>query len=64
MNNKKTVFVVDNASIHKTKEINEYVRNNEILILTIPPYSPALNGAETIMQALKSKINCQRGNGK
>ena len=64
MSNLKTVFVVDNASIHKTKEINEYVRNNKISILTIPPYSLALNGAETIIQALKLKIKCQRGNGK
>ena len=39
MNNNKTVFVVDNKSIHKTKEISECVRNNEILILTIPLYS-------------------------
>ena len=53
MSNKKIVFVVDNASIHKTKEISEYVRNNKISMLTIPPYSPALNGAETIIQVLK-----------
>ena len=64
MNNKKSVFVVNNASIHKTKEISEYVRNDEIQYWLFLSIFFALNGAETIIQALKSKINCQRGNEK
>ena len=45
--NDKTIYVVDNDSIHK-KSVDEYAKKTEISLLTIPPYSPALNGAETL----------------
>ena len=56
----KTLFIIDNASIHKTKSVDEYAKRKEIPLLTIPPYSPALNGTETIIQSIKSKVNLQR----
>ena len=52
--NEKALFVIDNASIYKTKSIDEYVKSKEISLLTIPPYSQALNGAETVIQSIKS----------
>ena len=46
-----------NASIHKTDKVEGYARKVKIPLLTIPPYSPALNSAETVIQAVKAKIN-------
>ena len=64
MQDENTVYVMDNASIHKTKRVDEYAKEMKIPLLTIPPYAPALNGAETVIQAIKSKINKHRGQGK
>ena len=33
-------------------------------MITIPSYSPALNGKETIIQAIKSKIKQRRSQGR
>ena len=60
----KTLFIIDNASIHKTKSVDEYAKRKEIPLLTIPPYSLAINGAETIIQSIKSKVNLQKSNGR
>ena len=63
-NIKEIVFIIDNASIHKTNEVDDYARRVKIPLLTIPPYSPALNGAETVIQALKAKVNKNRSHGR
>ena len=64
MSNNSTFYVIDNASIHKTENVDEYAKRNEISLLTIPSYSPALNGAETVIQAIKAKVNKQRMQGR
>ena len=40
--NDKYVIVLDNASYHKTKEIQDFWENHGVFMLTIPPYSPFL----------------------
>ena len=60
----KTYFILDNASIHKTADVKVYVEQKWINLLTIPSYSPALNGAETVIQAIKSKIKQRRSEGR
>ena len=40
--NDKHVIVPDNASYHKTKEIQDLYEDHGIFVLTIPPYSPFL----------------------
>ena len=47
----KTVYVMDNTSMHKTKRVDEYSKEKSLLI--IPAYTPALNGAEAVIQAIK-----------
>ena len=64
MQDENTLYVMDNASTHKIKEVDEYANEKKISLLTIPPNSPALNGAETVIQAIKSKINKHRSQGK
>ena len=56
----KACFIIDNASIHKTTDVKIFVRSRMIPLLTIPSYSPALNGAETMIQAIKSKVRQRR----
>ena len=53
-------IVLDNASIHKTAAVKEFAESTKLHILTIPPYSPSLNGAEVLIQAIKAKINQKR----
>ena len=60
----KACFIIDNASIHKTTDIKIFVRSKMIPLLTIPSYSLALNGAETVIQAIKSKVKQRRNQGR
>ena len=60
MSNNNTCYIIDNASIHKTRNVDQYAKRNKISLLTIPPYSPALNGSETVIQAIKAKVNKRR----
>ena len=62
--NSKTCFIIENASIHKTTEAKNFAKRRSIHLLTIPSYSPALNGAETVIQAIKSKVKQRRCEGK
>ena len=55
-NESKVCFIMDNASIHKTVDVKQFAMRKWIHLLTISSYSPALNGAETIIQAIKSKV--------
>ena len=50
-------IVLDNAPIHKTGAEKEFMESNKLHILTISPYSPLLNESETVIQAIKAKIN-------
>ena len=49
-------FIIDNASIHKTADVKWFSDKRSIRLLTIPSFSPSLNGAETIIQTIKSKV--------
>ena len=57
-------IVLDNASIHMTSAAKEFAESRKLHILTIPPYSSSLNGAEVLIQTIKSKINQKRIKGK
>ena len=62
--NKQFCFIIDNWSIHKTLDVKKFVEGKKIHVLTIPPYSPSLNGAETVINAIKSKVQQRRRSGK
>ena len=62
--NKKFWIVCDNASIHKTSIIKDLIMQNELHMLTIPPYCPSLNSIETIIQAIKTKLKRKQGLGR
>lgn len=55
---KKTVLILDNASIHKAKIIKERIpfwQRRGLFITLLPPYSPHLNIAETVWRKLKKE---------
>ena len=55
---KKTVVVLDNASVHrnrKVKELRKIWEKRGLFLFYLPPYSPELNPAETLWRILKGK---------
>ena len=57
-------IIMDNESIHKTIEIQEFINRNDIHVVTILPYNPTLNEAELAIQAIKAKIKNKRSQGR
>lgn len=56
--NRTTFVVLDNAGIHKTKDITEripYWQKRGLFLFFLPPYSPHLNIAETLWRKLKKE---------
>lgn len=55
---KKTVVVLDNASVHrnrKIKELRKIWEDRGLFLFYLPPYSPELNPAEILWRMLKCK---------
>ena len=55
---KKTVLILDNASVHKSNSIMERIpfwQQRGLFITFLPPYSPHLNIAETVWRKLKKE---------
>lgn len=55
---KKYVFILDNASFHKTDVVKYLLEkhNKQIVVEHIPPYSPELNPIETCWKITKNAI--------
>ena len=60
---KKILFIWDNASSHKSKEVRDWLKENpnQIELDNFPPYSPEFNPIEHVWKILKSDINYLRG---
>ena len=55
---KKTVVVLDNASVHRNRQIKELRKiweDRGLFLFYLPPYSPELNPAEILWRILKCK---------
>ena len=55
---KKTVIVLDNASVHrnrKVKELRKIWEKRGLFLFYLPPFSPELNPAEILWRILKGK---------
>ena len=57
-------IICDDATIHKSKLIVEFLISNNIWIITIPPYCPSLNAIERLILSIKQKINKEIDSGK
>ena len=49
-------FIFDNASLHSSSNSIKYMKEQGIKSITIPPYSPQLNPAEKLIEAIKIKV--------
>ena len=57
-------FIMDNARIHRTDKIIKMLKDNKLVVFTIPPYSPELNKIENTFGRLKNRISFQNLNSK
>lgn len=59
--NKQHVFILDNASWHKTDVIKNYLaRSPNVKVEYLPPYSPELNPIETCWKITRANITNSR----
>ena len=54
--NKDWWIICDNASIHSSYKIKDWISKNRVTIVTISPYSPSLNPAEIWIAAMKANL--------
>lgn len=52
----KSIVIMDNASFHRKKVLEEIFANTEHQLLFLPPYSPELNPIEKYWANLKKKL--------
>lgn len=52
----KSIIIMDNASFHRTKRIEQMCRDAEVEVMFLPPYSPDLNPIEEFFAELKQFI--------
>ena len=64
LKDRRFIIIWDNASLHTSKEVKDYIANTEIIICTIAPYSPCLNPAERLILYIKKKTTRIRQRGK
>jgi transposase len=53
---KRTIYLMDNAKIHKTKAIQQKLKELKIVAFTLPPYSPELNMIEHTFGGIKKRL--------
>ena len=52
----KTVLVLDNASVHKNKQAQQFLQSKGTQLLFLPPYSPELNPIEFCWAKVKQNM--------
>ena len=55
---------MDNARIHRTEKIVNFIKEHGMVVFTFPPYSPELNKIENTFGRLKNKISFKNLNSK
>lgn len=58
----KYTYLIDNASIHRTKKFMEYARKNKLHVLYNVPYHSETNPIERVFSILKNEINRKPNN--
>ena len=56
LSKRRLVIVLDNASIHKSEDVVEFIRKLSLTVLTIPSYKPSLNPVEKFILSIKMNL--------
>lgn len=54
---KDAVIVMNNASFHRKKQLDEIAGNNNITLIFLQPYSPELNPIENVWANMKKFLH-------
>ena len=55
-NNTDFIFVYDNARIHTSKAVQDFILKSKLRSISIPPYTPILNPCEKLINSIKMKL--------
>ena len=55
----KVVLVVDNCKFHKTNYVKQFITNEGVMCIFIPPYSPEINPCEKLINYVKAYVKCE-----
>ena len=58
------IIVWDNASTYLSDRASEFILSSKLRVITIPPYNPALNPVEKLINCIKMKLRKAHGIGK
>jgi len=61
-NQNKVCLLLDNAKIHKTDEVIDFLNNTKFNVCFLPPYTPNANPVERLFLKLKSSFYQRRFN--
>ena len=53
----KTVFIMDNASIHKVQQMKDFINKRGFMAVTLPQYTPEWNPLETAYSMAKRQLS-------
>ena len=54
-NNPYFNFVYDNARIHTSKAVQDFILKSKLRSISIPPYTPILNTIEKLINSIKNE---------
>ena len=52
----KVVLVVDNCKFHKNNNVKQFITNERVMCIFIPPYSPEINPCEKLINYVKAYV--------
>ena len=57
-------IIWDNSKIHVSKAVSEFLVNQQLWLITIPPYSPFVNSWEKLILLIKSRMRRKEREGR
>ena len=55
-NDKKIIFISDNAAVHTSEEVDKFISKSGLRLLTIFLYRTSMNPVEKVVEWIKAKI--------
>jgi transposase len=54
--NQGSIVILDNASYHKSEQLQKLFYQNKVALIFLPPYSPELNPIENLWGTIKQQL--------